>query len=237
MSLLSRLRSGIQNRVQSRISSATGKSGATKIGLEFTPALEKEWEDIPEQIDAYTKKVGSSIVGSWEVAAAEVGRTVIGLPNDQSLIDRFSDALVPTLSPFQDLHKKAPTVSKAALKAARASGDVRSLAPEIQKLTAGLGPEARAGWAKTVEYLEPLLGLSQEAGLKDRMLEAGPKLEQLASEADRVLAERLAQVQDAPSLFKGVCDAVEAWQLQLCRDLELVLDVPTQTMIKALKAR
>ena len=246
MGILTRIRSEVKSKLQDKLSStiigraSAGKSSAkhgSKIGVQFTNVLEKEWEEIPEQVDAYTKKVGSAIVGSWEVAAAEIGRTVIGLPNDQVLIDRFSDALVPTLSPFQDLHKKAPTSCKNALKAARTTGDVRSLGPEIQKLAVGLGPSAREGWAKTVEYLEPLIELSRDPGLKQRMLEAGPKLEQVAVAAEAILQERLSNIQEETTLFGGVCDSVEAWQLALCRDLELALDVPTQHLIKALKNR
>jgi hypothetical protein len=222
---------GLFSRLRGRLQGSRGG-----VGVGFTPALEKEWEDIPEQVDAFTKKVGSSIVGSWEVGAAELGRAVVGLEQDQVWIDRFSDALVPTLTPYQDLHKKATSACKTALVDAQRSRRVQALVPPLVGLVVGLGPEAELGWGKTVGYLGPVLELTKRADLAASMLKTGPKLLESARASEQILKEELEKLAEAETLFEGVCDAFEAWQLYLCRELELELDRPVQELVKALKA-
>lgn len=226
MGLISRLRTRVERRLH---------PVPTGIGNVLTPALEKEWEDLPEQVDACMKKIGSAVVSSWEVGAAELGRAVIGYPNNQALINRYSDALVPTLAPYQDLHKRCDAQMLAARNAAKKAG-MSAAVPEWMEIVRGLGPRAAEGWGKTLAYLEPVLALCQDPPATRREMEKlAAILEESAAKGEVALRRDLESLPNAPRLFEGMCDAFENYHLQMGRDLEIGLDRAVRRLIQDIR--
>lgn len=224
---------GILSRIRNRLAP---RPTATPLGHHLPPDLENIWAELPEQVDAYMKKIGSSIVSSWEVGAAETARRLIGRPDEKRLIERFSDALVPTLAPYQALHKQVPSVMQTALKTVKSNKSLDAAIPELLKLVEGLGDQAAEGWLKTVDYLEPLLALTHVPAQSTMALKAGEaEFKTSALRHAQVLQNRLEALPQASSLFSGICDAFEAYQIGMCRDLEIHLDKQTRLLIKELR--
>lgn len=211
-------RFGLLSRIRARLSAPR-----RAVGPAFLPEHEEVWDELVEQIDAELKKVGSAVVGAWEVGAAELGRVVIGRADDRAAIERYSDALVPTLQPFQDLHKGCAAAMAEGKRAGRASGRLADATAPLLRLVEGLGARAAAGWDKTARHLEPVLAGCPE-GAEDRFRAGGPALVDACARAEQVYRERLAALHDAPDLWRGLTGATEAWQLALTRELEFVLD-------------
>lgn len=213
-----------------------GRPAAKKgpIGARPTPAMEEEWKELPEQVDGALKKVGSAVVSTWEVGASELARGLVGRSDERTLIERFSDGLVPTLSPFQDLHKGCNSTMDKAWAAARTSGDLRSITPVLMGLVTGAGDRAQVGWAKTADYLGPVFALSADpAGEKARFLEGGAALRDACVARESLLRDGLDRVPHASSLTVGVTEAFDAWQEALVRDVEITVHRYVLAMVKA----
>lgn len=187
--------------------------------------MEEVWRELEEQVDAELKKAGASVVGAWEVGAAELGRAVVGLPDDKVLVERFSDALVPTLQPFQDLHKGIGAAMRAGLEAGRSTGSVAAATAPLARLLEGLDEQAAAGWSKTAKHLEPLFArCARPDEARDRFLAGERLLRQACVDADEIWRARLAALPEAPGLWEGVTGAAEAWQLAATRGIEIAVD-------------
>ena len=230
MGLLSRIRRRLSGRGQDE----QQRSG---IGARWTPAMEKEWEDLPEQIDASLKKVGSAIVGSWEVGAAELACVLVGHPEDRAWIERYSDALVPGLAPWQDLHKGCSAAMAQALAEAKRSGDLLSVQPPLLELIGTLPRRADEGFLKTIAYLEPMIAsTAAPASLRAFLQTGGPELRQSAERNMEILRTGLARMPEAPTLFDGVCTPFDDWQAAMCRDVEISLDRIYRRLVADIKA-
>lgn len=215
---------GLLTRLRQRLS-RPAPAPAPTLGARWTPAMEREWEDLPEQVDASLKKVGSAIVSTWEVGAAGLGRALRGQPADRALIERYSDALVPLLTPYQDLHKGSASAMRAAREAAARASDPRAAAAPLLDLLDPLPRRAAEGLVKTVDYLDPLIARAADpAALRAAMLSAGPALQQSAARHHAALGAALARLPDAPDLLTGLCSPFEDWQAAVGRDVEVTLD-------------
>ena len=192
-----------------------------------------EWMELEEQVDGYLKKIGASIVGSWEVAAAELARKLVGRPDEKLLIDRFSDGLVPALQPFQDLHKGVPSAFYDGKRDGGAQGTLAAATRPLVVMIAGLDGRAEAGWAKMVEYLGPIYAVGNQDVARSAMLAAGPKIAVACAASDVVLRERLSKLPQAKTLWDGVCEPFDAYQLALTRELEIEIHRATRGMIAA----
>lgn len=222
---------GLLSRVKNRL--LPGRP-APRLGAAFTRAHAAEWPDLVEQVDNYTQKTGAAIVQSWEVGAAELGRVLRGRADEKALIERFSDALVPTLSPFQDLHKKASAVMASGLAEGNATGRVDAATAALNALVDGLGGRAAAGWVKTVEYLEPvLLTRPDPDAARAALLAHGERLDAACRTAGAVLAAELARAPERPTLWAAVTDPFDAWQARLVRELEIALTDATRALTRA----
>lgn len=225
---------GLVSKIRARF--GRGKAGAA-IGRAFTPDMEADWPELEEQVDGSLKKVGSSVVASWEVATTELARLLVGAEGEKAAIERFSDAVVPTLSAFQDLHKGCPSAMQEGLRTGKSTGDLAQAAVPLLKLVAGLDKVAADGWVKTADYLGPIFARTADAdGAREAFLLAGPELARACRDADTILRDTLAKMPLAPTLYSGVCDAFDAWQLALTRELEIILDRHTKVLLAAVKA-
>ncbi|MFZ5475742.1 MAG: hypothetical protein ACOZNI_03110 [Myxococcota bacterium] len=210
--------------IRSRLRGLLRRQGPSRAGQGFGPAQREAWEELVEQVDAEIKKAGSSVVGAWEVGAAELGRVMVGDPDDKAVVERFSDALVPTLQPFQDLHKGVNAAMRAGLDRGLAAGRLDAATAPLLALVEGLGGRAATGWRKTVAHLEPVIARAKDPAATRARLDAGAAgLAEACEAAERVLRARVAALADAPTLWDGVTGAVEDWQLALTRELEIQL--------------
>ena len=204
------------------------------VGQQFRPGMHDEWNELEEQVDGYLKKIGASVVGSWEVAAADLARVLVGRPDDKVLLERFSDAIVPALQPFQDLHKAVPGVIVEGRTAGDAAGTLAAATRPLVVMLVGLDVRAEAGWAKTVEYLGPLFAAGDAERSRLAMASAGPKIAAACRSADTLFREQLARLPQAPRLWDGVCEPFDAYQLALSRELEIEIHRASRGMIAAL---
>lgn len=225
---------GLLTRIRNRLRAGGAPSGA--LGARFTPALEETWRELEEQVDGELRKAGSSVVGAWEVGAAELGRAVVGLPDDKALVERFSDALVPTLQPFQDLHKGLGRAMNEGLRAGLATGTVAAATEPLAGLLVGLDERAGAGWTKTTAHLAPLFArCARPDEARDRFLAGERALRQACVEADEVWRARLAALPGAPGLWEGLTGAAEAWQLTITRALEIAIDRHAKQLVAGIR--
>lgn len=232
-------RRGLLSRVKNRLSRLAGSGAPARaqgIGPEFPASYEEDWNELVEQVDNYTQKVGAAVVQTWEVGAAELGRVVRGHAKDKEFIERYSDALVPTLTPFQDLHKKCSGAMSQGFGAGVAANRLSAATVPLVGLVDGLGPRAFEGWGKTAAYLDPVFALAKDPeAAKDRFLATGPELVRACANAQEVLRKALDGAADQPRLWTGVCDAYDAWQLALVRDIEITMTRAARDLVADLR--
>lgn len=232
-------RKGLLSRVKNRLSGlGIGvRPPPPGIGPGFSPAYEEEWNELVEQVDNYTQKLGAAVVQTWEVGAAELGRAVIGLPNEKSTIERYSDALVPTLSPFQDLHKKCSGAMAQGLAAGTDQNSMAAATAPLHHMVDGLGTRAQEGWAKTADYLGPVFDLTRDpAKARQAFLAVGPEIAKACDDAQGVLKQNLDGIPQNPKLWSGVCDSFDNWQLRLVRGLEIAITRAARELVAEVKA-
>lgn len=233
-------RKGLLSRVKSRLQEfgIGGKPQLPGIGPGFTPAYEEEWNELVEQVDNYTQKLGAAVVQSWEVGAAELGRVVVGRPDEKVLIERFSDALVPTLTPFQDLHKKCSGAMAQGYTAGTQRDSLSAASAPLYHMVDGLGGRAAEGWGKTTDYLEPVFALCADpAAAKARFRAAGDEIAKGCDVAQAVLKQNLDGMPEKPKLWDGVCDSFDNWQARLVRELEIAITAATRALVADIKAQ
>ncbi len=233
-------RLGLLSRVKNRLSRLAGAGGQARgagIGPSFPASYEEDWNELVEQVDNYTQKVGAAVVQTWEVGAAEVGRVVRGHEKDKEFVERFSDALVPTLSPFQDLHKKCSGAMSQGFAAGVQANALAAATNPLVGLVDGLGDRAFEGWGKTAAYLEPLFALCADPeASKDRFLASGPEIARACAASQAVLRKSLDGAASQPKLWVGVCDSYDAWQLALVRDIEITVTRATKDLAADIRA-
>lgn len=232
-------RRGLLSRVRNRLSrlGGGGSAAAPGIGPAFPAVYEEEWNELVEQVDNYTQKIGAAVVQTWEVGAAELARSVVGQPDEKVTIERFSDALVPTLTPFQDLHKKCSGAMAQGLSAGiERNSMAAATAPQVTMID-GLGERAREGWEKTATYLAPVFALGADpAGTEAKFRAAGVELSRACDAAQGVLRQNLDAVPQKPRLWDGVCDSWDNWQLALVRDIEIIVTGATRALVADVRA-
>lgn len=218
-------RRGLLSRVRSRLRRLVGNPApAAGIGTGFHAGYEEDWNELVEQVDHYTQKVGAAVVQTWEVGAAELGRVVHGHPQDKQLIERYSDSLVPYLTPFQDLHKKCKGAMSEGFAAGTAQGSMSAATAPLWRMVDGLGDRAVEGWAKTAAYLDPLWQTCPDpTAARERFLSGGPRVRKACDDAQAVLRQNLEAAPTRPTLWAAVCDSFDAWQLKLTRELEVCM--------------
>lgn len=237
MSLRESLLTRTASRIRARLGLRGGPPALAGIGAAFGPALEDDWKELVEQVDADLRKVGASVVSSWEVGAAGLGRALVGRADDAALIERYSDALVPTLAAFDALHKGCAGAMDAGLRAGLSSGQLAMATAPLPALVASLGENTSAGWQRTVEHLEPVFACcAAPDAARARFLGGRHDLVAACAEADGVLRARLEALPRARTLWEGLTAATEAWQLALSRSLEIALSRHTRALVEEVKA-
>lgn len=229
---------GLLARVKNRINRLRGQpAAAAGIGPGFHPDYEEEWNELVEQVDNYTQKVGAAVVQTWEVGAAELGRAVHGHAQDKQLIERFSDSLVPYLTPFQDLHKHAKSAMTQGFAAGTRQGSMAAATAPLAQMVDGLGDRAVEGWEKTAEYLAPVFALTADPPASRAKFHAtSARVRRACDDAQAVLRKELEALPSRPKLWSGVCDSFDAWQLRLTRELEICMTEAERQLVADVRA-
>jgi hypothetical protein len=193
--------------------------------------------ELREQYALAFQTLASSTVSSWEVAAAELNRAAKGPHGAEAagkLVERFSDALVPVLTPLQATERATQAIWKDSTRAASASGRIEdAVAPLVGQVRA-LGAEVASAWPKTTEYLEPLLVeiRIQTAG-RERLAAVGPALQAALDSRGAEFCVVLGRLSQAKDLEGAFLDAVETYRHAAAQDLEVALDGVRSVLVEA----
>lgn len=171
--------------------------------------------------------LGAAIVSSWEVALTDLSRALRGrIPDSQQadLIERMSDGLVPTESPFSGAGKRYSHAVKMATKAALQSGQLADATTPLGEAVGVLGSAVAQGWPKTVNHIEPLIdALGDPEGTRSALLELGPRMQAALDDAWRGYVVELETLGECPDLERGLIDALESWKDEAIRAMEVLL--------------
>jgi hypothetical protein len=213
------MRGGWLDRVRARLQ---GAQRSAAVGAEWSGAVAEVWPELQDQVDAHLRRPGTAAVSTWEVAASELARRLIGEEDERRLIDRFSDGLVPTLDALQAPHKALPSALAEGERAGSAARTLAAATRPLVLLPHGLDASLEAGWAKTVAWMDPLLVASPRPDeARAALAAAGPRLAACAREAETTLRAELARLPQAKSPMAGIVDPFERWGDVLCRGIEV----------------
>ena len=184
--------------------------------------------------------LGAAVVSSWEVALTDLSRALRGRISDAKqaeLIERMSDALVPTESPFSGAGKRFSHAVKMATKAALESGRLEDATHPLGEAVGVLGSAVAQGWPKTVGHMEPLIeALGQPDQTRASLLELGPRMQSALDDAWRGYVVELETLGQCPDLEQGLIDALESWKDEAIRAMEVLLYESRTVLVDAAEA-
>lgn len=228
---LDRLR-GLARRVKQRVVGGRG------VGDGFGPAQDTAFARLDDNADASFQLVGASIVGTWEVTLTDLSRALQSGPlagaEAAKLLERVSDALVPTQEPLQGAGRAYRRALKAGVQQALQSGRLADatapLSEALEPLPAGLA----RGWQQTVVYLEPvLLALDPSGALSATMATRGDALRAVVAEQNAAYRGAMDALPQAAALDGALNGALDAWRGGVSRGLELFLYDQRTAMVQA----
>lgn len=219
---------GLLSRVKGRMKRALGGAPPPeKPAAPFDAATAEMWKELREQYALGYQTMGAAVVASWEVTAAEIhaaGRRR-SAERAPEWVTRFSDALVPTLSPIQAADRACDKVWKQSTRAATASGKLADAMPALSAHARDLGAAVQAGWPGTADWIEPVVvGLGVEEAGRARLAAVGAALRAAIDGRAADLTRALEAVPLADDVESAFLDAIEAWRHGTAQDLEVALD-------------
>ena len=192
---------------------------------------------LDEDADSAFKLVGAALVGTWEVAIADIARALDQrLPEAQrtKLVDRISDSLVPVQTPLQDTGRRFRTAIKTGLQAALQSHQLTDATTPLMESLAPLPAAIEEGWLKTTEYLEPVFEvLPDSPAARSAFVETGPALRAMVEKHNAKFNADMAALSQQPELRVALADALDHWRLAVSADLELLLYAQRTTVVNA----
>lgn len=214
--------------------------GMGRVGTAWKPAMEEDWDEILIQSEGTFQFIGAAVVGVWEVSLADLGRsTRARLEPDVSrtLVDRVSDALVPTLDPIQAGGRELPKALKSGREQARRTGVLLdAVAPSVMLLKS-LGLRVSTGWGKSVEYLRPVFEAYPNGDATLEAMKGGSN--DLAAVFDgpaQTLHKALGALPESMHLGVGVTSPLEDYRYAVSAGLEEALYAQRTHMITLLDA-
>ncbi len=210
---------------------------APTTGNSFDWTRDKAFAHLDEAADATFKLVNAALVSTWEITITDVARALNGrVPEDErvKLVERISDALVPTQGPLRDAERRFRDAIKAGVKAGLASGQLADATAPLPAALEGLPSALREGWNKTVEYLEPVIDrLPESATTRARFAETGAVLERLLSDENVRFTQAMAELPQSTDLKRALTGALDTWQERVCAGLESALYDRRTTLVEA----
>ena len=227
---MSRIR-GLASRVKRKI------IGQKRIGEEFGPSQDTAFARLDHNAEAAFQLVGASLVGTWEVLLTDLGRALNGaMPDVESrpLLDRISDALVPTQGPLQALGRNYRRSLKQGVQKGLQSGNIADATETILASMVQFPEELSSGWNKTVDYLEPIFSaLDADGAAEKRFRAGGAELEGLLRTHNEAYAEAMRALPQADDLDRALTDALDTWRAAVVRGIEMTLYDKRTALVEA----
>lgn len=224
---------GIARRVKRRV------AGDSAVGDGFGPAQDTVFARLDDNADASFQLIGASVVGTWEVLLTDVSRAVNGAVPEaegRKLLDRISDALVPTQEPMQSASRIYRKALKQGVQQALSTGRLADATAPVVASLALLPDKMGQGWVSTAEYLEPVLSvLSPDGALLVDFQGRGGELAAELSAHNATYADRMAAMPQATDLDAELAAALDTWRAAVSRSMELFLYARRTSMVDAAK--
>ena len=201
--------------------------GAGETGGDFGPERDLAFAVLEEEGEGAFQRVGASLVGAWEVGIADLARAMeprLDADAKNRLIERLSDALVPTQQPLQDAKSAFSQAVKTGTQQGLQSGRLSDAYGPAVAVLQDLGAQLAAGWARTNHYLASLWEvLPQGAQVQIQYGDLGQRLQALFDhEADR-FAQAMTELPRQRSLEVSLRDAMDTWYAKVSVGVEILI--------------
>jgi hypothetical protein len=198
------------------------------------------WEELSAEFLAGFQAIGASTVSSWEVALAELhraGKRAYGQEVATKMVERFSDALVPTVGVFNAANLAARGIWKESVEFAKEAGHLEQAVEHVCVMISPIAGQFQDEWPKTVEYLAPVLEqISASEATLEALLAIGPKVSTQMAVVGETYMDDLRRLVGSPDLHNGFLDAVEAYKQGSGRIIEIELDAVRALLVASVEA-
>ena len=222
---------GLAGRVKRRI------VGSNAIGDQLGPAQDAAFARLDHNAEGTFQIIGASVVSTWEVLLTDFARAITGkIPDAQArpLLDRISDALVPTQGPMQGAGKVYRRSIKKGVQHALQTGKLTDATAPIISALEGLPEEMADGWVKTADYLGPVYeALSDDGTIKDDFVRSSSDLRAMLVRCNDAYIEALRALPQAQDLDTALTESMDAWRLAVSRGMEMFLYDRRTTLVEA----
>jgi hypothetical protein len=212
--------------IRDRLRTLLGRSrGPTAIGEGFDSRQDGAFAALDQSAEGSFAVFGSAMVASWEVLITDLSRSLTPRLEPgaaPALVERISDALVPTLTPVQAVGKRFQQAGRSGVRAALQSGRLRDATDPLVAAVRPVGAGVEEGWAKSIDYLGPLydvMGAEGPAG-RQALAAGGPALRLRLDAAADGLARDLGALPAATELAGPLVLAVDAYAAAITRAVE-----------------
>ncbi len=221
---------GLARRVLDRI------GGPREAGAGFTQGSERAFAALDDNAESAFSALGAAVVSSWEVLLADLGRALQHLPAEPRgrLVERVSDALVPTAAPLQHGERPFRAAVQSGVKAALRSGRLEDATEPLCAHLETLGEPVAAGWAKTVAFLQPVYeALPEPDALRGALAFTGGELRGVFDQEAARFRARMEALPRASALEPALNQALDAWKQGVVRGIEVALYGARTRMVEA----
>lgn len=199
------------------------------------------WADLGDEFRGAIQGLNSSLISSWEVILAEVHSAVKATKGQETatkMVERLSDALVPTIAAFQNADLGSRTAWEESCELAEKSGKLEEAIERVCQVIAPIGPAFAEGWPKTIEYLAPVFEeLAVNAEDQAKLLDMGARVGPALFRKGETYQDDLARLVGSPDLMNGFLDAVEAYKNGGGRVIEVEFDLVRAILVASAKAQ
>jgi len=224
---------GLARRVKRRV------GGPGPVGDSFGPAQDAAFARLDDNAEASFQIIGASVVSTWEILLTDLARAASGAitPADsKKMVERISDALVPTQEALQQAGRAYRKALKLGVQQALRSG---RLSDATGPVCAALGPlpsKLAQGWVKTAQYLEPVLSdLSPGGDLLADFVGREEELRAAIAAHNAAYTQAMQAMAAETDLSAALGGALDTWRDGLARTLELFLYDRRTAMVDAAK--
>ena len=227
---MGRLR-GLASRVKRKI------TGHKMVGEDFGPAQDTAFARLDYNAEAAFQLAGASLVGTWEVLLTDFARALGPVMSDaksRPLLDRISDALVPTQGPLQTAGRTYRSSLKQGVQLGLQSGKLSDATESILSALVRFPEEMSAGWLKTVDYLGPIFeAIDTDGSVESRFRQGGVELQDLLAEQNAAYTEAMRGLPQADDLDRALTDALDIWRAGVARGIEMTLYDKRTALVEA----
>jgi hypothetical protein len=225
---------GLAKRVKRRV------VGRSAVGDQFGPEHDRAFALLDDNADASFQLIGASMVGTWEVLLTDLSRAMQGgLPDAEArkLVERVSDAFVPTQEPMQSASRVFRKALKQGVQQALQSGQLSDATRPISASLQPLPEKMGQGWVKTVEYLQPvLLALKADGSLSSDFVQRHEELVSVLAGHNAAYTERMVAMPQARDLNEALAASLDTWREAVAREMELFLYARRTAMVEAARS-